>query len=518
MKKTKIFAMLLSLACATGFYSCSDDDDVKPALQNPTVTETAGAYNSLSFEWNEVANAVQYGYRLSDPDGIAVDAGVTHGKSVTIGGLQPATTYTLQVWAFASMDGDYSTPPAVTLTATTDALIKLASPAGLSLTSDNGYVYTAAWNAVENAVTYSYTVRDSEGALILSNTTQSTSVTVKDIENGNYVFYVFAVGHDGYSDGEAVSADFNVDKPEDVKPIWTVKGTYYSAQLDTSWNAVMDAYADGTYSIRSFYGVDGYNLDFAVDESQSDDMFSILNGEYVYDAAADYYTWQVPTGLSNPSILMSYPWYNYSYMEGDQSAGEVGIGNYYGDNYADWGYDVFTWPAEDSGLTVDDLVGTYNNHCYGWDSINDDWTWVEFDATDWQASVSKVNDSTIEVDGIYWIDCPVKGTVNFNEMTINFPVQKYYDGYYFADIEAIDTPVVGYINADGSISIPDFALWYDFGGGEADTYLEASCNLTKLSASGRPLRKISPKTKAKGKSIQKIFTEKPAEKPAIHRK
>ena len=501
MKKIKIFAMLLSLACATGFYSCSDDDDIKPALQSPTVSETAAAYNSLTFEWSEVADATQYGYRLVDSEGTAVNAGVTHDKSVTITGLKPSSTYTLEVWAFASMDGDYSTPPAVTLTATTDSLVKLATPTGLTMTTENGYNYTVTWNPVENAETYTYTVRDTDGALIITDTTESTSVTVKDIENGDYVFYVYAAGYAGYADSDSATADFNVNKPEEVKPIWTVKGTYYSAQMNASWTAVMDAYDDGTYSIRAFYGVEGYDLDFAINTSDEEDMFSILNGEYVYEDG--YYSWQVPTGLSNPSTLIAYPWYNYSYMDGDKNQGEVAIGNYYGDGYEGWGYDEFTWPLEDSGMTVDDLVGTYNNHFVGVDyyltsgnyEVETNWdnTWEDY------ATVSKVSDTKVSVDGLFYTGFPLTGTVDFSKMSITFEIiDNYYYYYRLCDAYNPDSPAVGYINIDGTITVPDFGMYIDYGSASNPDwvcFMYGTATLTKSSSSGMPHRKGRPTKK-----------------------
>lgn len=488
MKKTKIFAMLLSLACAAGFYSCSDDNDLKPALQSPTVSETTRAYNTLSFEWSEVANAVQYGYRLSDEGGVAVKAGVTHNKSVTITGLQPATTYTLEVWAFASMDGDYSTPPAVTQTATTDALVKLGTPINLTATSEDDINYTVSWTAVTDAETYAYSIRKSSGEEMTSASTSDTEVAVKDLETGDYVFSVYAMGYDGFESGSAASVSFHVEVPEVIKPVYTVKGLYNSAQMNASWYATMEAYADGTYKILAFYGVEGYDLDFMIDASNPDDMFKILNGEFLDDG---YNCCQVLTGLSDPKALIAYTWVNYSFMTGDQSAGTVEIANFYGEDYEGWGYDVFSWPVEDSGMSVDDLVGSYNNHCYGWNSINDNWTWEEFDAPDWEATITKVSNNSVVVDGLYWLECPVTGTVNFEYMTITFQPQNYWSEYIFASTEDISTPVEGYINGDGSITIPDFALWW---GGS--TYLEASADLTKTTAAGAPVRRLSPKQKA----------------------
>ena len=518
MKKTKILAMLLSLACAAGFYSCSDDDDMKPALQSPTVTETAGAYNTLSFEWSDVADAVQYGYRLSDEGGVAIKAGVTQDKSVTFTGLKPATTYILEVWAFAAMDGDYSTPPAVTLTATTDALVKLGTPSNLALTSDNGYTYTASWEAVANASEYAYSIRSSEGVEVISDSTTATSVSLNGLGNGDYTFIVYAEGYDGYESGSSTSAEFNVYKPEVIEPLYTVRGTYYSVQLNTSWDAYMEAYPDGSYSILAFYGVDGYNLDFKIDTAKEGDMFSFINGEYVVESNG-YEVWEIPTGISNPSVIMTYPWSNYSYMEGDKDSGEVGIGLYYGEGFT-WGYDVFTWPADNNGEEIDDLVGTYDNYFKGSDALSSgDWSWTDWDTT-WEAyaTISKVSSNAISVDGLFFTDNPVTGVVDFSEMTITFqPQDGYYTYYRFADCYDPDAPVVGFINGDGSISIPDFGLWYDYNEDLSNPdwayYLFGTSELSKVSASGISHKKMRPRKTVSKKSAPK---QKTAKRPHKH--
>lgn len=511
MKQTKIFAMLLSLACSVGFYSCSDDDDAKAPLSNPVVTETSGSYNSLSFSWEAVKDAVEYGYRLSDENEIVETAGVTHDTSVNFTGLTPATTYTLEVWAFAAMDGDYSTPPAVTLTATTDPLVKLATPANLIVTTENGYV--ASWDVVADALDYEYKITDADGAVIQENQTRNTSVNIAGLPEGDYTFTVYAVAHDGFSVGDAASVQFRVE----ASVVFSVKGTYYSAQLGASWNATMEYYSNGVYSILAFYGVEGYNLDFKIDESNQSDMFSFVNGEYVWDDAAGYETWQIPTGLSDPSKLITYPWYNYSYMAGDRTEGEVGIGCYYGDNYANWAYDVFSWPSENSGdLTVDDLVGTYDNHFVGGSNLtNNDWEWEEFDGT-WDATITKVSNNSVEIDGLFFAGCPVTGTVDFSEMTITFQPQEYDQWYTFAAGDDPSAPVVGYINGSGSISIPDFCAWYQFDNGEWYYYLLGTSELTKQTANGMPGRKGRPGSKVnKNELVRKAgpgnisFTKKP---------
>lgn len=518
MKTNKFLALMLSMACAIGFYSCSDDDGPKPALQDPEVTETAAAYNSLSFEWSDVPNAVQYGYQLFDSEGNALQSGVTHDKSVTITGLKPATTYTLKVWAFASMDGDYSTPPAVSLTATTDPLIKLATPQNLQLEAQNEYTYTATWDAVENATDYVWTIRATDGTLASTDTITTTKASIKNLADGDYIFSVYAAAHDGYDTSDSASAEFNILNP--TAPLYTVTGTYYSAQLNKSWPATMVANADGTYSILAFYGVEGYNLDFKVNEDDTDDMFEILNGEYVYDETVGYYSWQVPTGLSNPSMLITYPWYNYGGFEGDANEGEVYIYTYW-NNYSDGDYDEFTWSSSGSGSgtisSVDDLTGTYDCHFTGWDyyltgSGETTWddTWTDY------ATITKVNNTTVSIDGLFWTEEPVEGVVNFANMTITLEVKSDYCSWYtLASIENYDVPVVATISADGTVTVADWALWYNYGtdaSPEWYTYLEGTSVLTKSSA--KSMRKMAVPVQTKAKKAMRKSTSKAAPKKA----
>ena len=473
MKHTKTLAMLLSLALAGGFTACDSDDDLRQALSQPDVAQSDANYQSLSFSWEKVDHAVQYGYRLIDPNGRAVTSDVTQKTSVSISGLQPATTYTLDVWAFAAMDGDWSTPPAITLTATTDALVQLATPVVTSST-DSGLTFL--WDAVPNAVEYSYSVADAEGSVVRSDTTSDTYVTLSGMPNGEYTITVIALAHDGYSQSEAATATGSIL----ISELYRVEGTYRSAQLDSSWDATMVAYSDGSYSILAFYGVEGYNLDFKVNASTPDDMFEITNGEYVNDTAAGYVTWQVPTGLSDPAMLIAYPWSNYSSFEGDSQSGTVSIGCYHGANYAYWDTDTFTWPATATVDPMGAITGTFNNHFVGGSSLlNADYSWEEIDADGWTATIKKVDDETVEIDGLFWTDCPIYGIVDFQAATITIEAQEYGAYYRFASGSGANDTVVATINADGSITVPDFAMWYYFDDGGWYYYTLGSCTLTK---------------------------------------
>lgn len=473
MKHTKTLAMLLSLALAGGLTACDSDDDLRQALSQPDVAQSGASYQSLSFSWEKVDNAVQYGYRLTGPDGRAVKSDVTKKTSVSFSGLQPATTYTLEVWAFAAMDGDWSTPPAITLTATTDALVQLATPVVTS-SADGGLTFL--WEAVPNAVDYSYTVADAEGSEVQSGTTSDTYVTISGLPNGDYTITVTALAHDGYSQSEAATATGSIL----ISELYRVEGTYRSAQLDSSWGATMVAYSDGTYSILAFYGVEGYNLDFKVNASTPDDMFEITNGEYVNDTAAGYQTWQVPTGLSDPAMLIAFPWSNCSSYEGDRRSGTVTIGCYHGENYANWDYDTFIWPAIGDNDPMAAITGSFHNHFTGTSSLlSNDWTWEDIDADDWTATIRKIDDETVEIDGLFWNYCPVYGIVDFTAGTISIEAQEYGDYYRFASGSGPDDMVVATINADGSISIPNFAMWYYFDGDGWYYYTLGTSILTK---------------------------------------
>lgn len=469
MKQTKTLAMLLSLALAAGFASCDSDNELRDALSQPNVTQGNTNYQSLTFSWEKVAGAIQYGYRLTDPNGRAVKADVTQKTSIRITGLQPSTTYTLQVWAFAALDGDYSTPPAVTLTATTADLQQLAAPV-VSASSENGVTFS--WNAVDNAREYSYSIADASGTTVKTGTTSDTSVSLSGYPNGDYTITVIALGHDGYSNSEAASATGTIL----VFELYRVEGNYHSAQLDSDWTATMVAYSDNSYSILAFYGVEGYNLDFAVDTSNAEDMFSFLNGEYVYDDAMGYTTWQIPTGLTDPAMLISYPWYNYCSFEGTAESGKVTIGCYYGANYAEWDEDTFTWAD-----TLAAITGTFNNHFAGGTSLfNDDWNWEEFDTEWYEVTIKAIDDEVVEIDGLFATGYPIYGFVDLEAGTITIePQEEYYDWYTFASGNDPAESVIATINADGTITVPNFALWYDFGGGDWYYYALGTCTLSK---------------------------------------
>lgn len=452
MKTTRHLAIILAAAALAAAPSCSDDDNtLRQALAAPGVEQTSAAYNTLRFNWQPVPNTTQYGYKLTDPDGTTAKAGVTKTTTIKITGLRPSTTYTLRVWAFAGLDTDYDTSPAAEITATTAPIVKLDAPRPQAAT--DGGKTTITWAPVAGAQAYTYTITDANGITVAEGTLgpDATQYTPKKLDIGDYTFTITATTQQGgYQPSDPAAVTFHVDRTI----LYQVQGTYTSVGTHTNTTRTMTAYSDGTYSILAFRGTEGYNFDFAV---ETDGNITMLSGKEQGDASFKY--WEVPTGdPADPSYYI-YPWDGYCTFSGNQTAGQLTIGNYYGDDW-EWATDTYTWETE-GALTVDDITGTYTNHAQGITYFNDDWTEETFDNPALTATITKIDETTVEIDGLYYEDNPVTGTFDPDARTITIQPQAYYDYYTFASEDGETTPVIAAIAEDGTITIPYFCLWYD---------------------------------------------------------
>ena len=309
----KIYSILfLLIAVSLGFSSCSDDDVVKTQLEAPAISSDITKATSLSFNWQPVAGATQYAYELYDANDNRVLGDMTSGTTLIATGLEPTTTYTLKVWAYAALTGDKSTSPIATLTATTTAQTPLANPVP-SASSANGGV-TITWPEVENATGYSYHYQDADGKEV-SGQTETNSVLLTGLAIGEYTIYITATSSDPeYADSEPIELKFERTKAE----VWRHTGTYTSAALGKSFTATLVHYDDGSYTLENPLGEEGYSISFTIPEGSTEITPSTTADDYGYYSIY----------LSSKYYVSIYPSGGYSQFTGDEYAGEVWFCSY----------------------------------------------------------------------------------------------------------------------------------------------------------------------------------------------
>lgn len=343
MKYIKIYA--LSLCCLLGgaMMGCSDDDnDIKSSLTEPVVGQAAHSVSSLTFTWDKVAHATQYGYELADPQGEIVAADVTTAPAVTFTGLKPSTTYTLSVWAYSKVYGDTGSSKIATLTATTASTEQLAKPV-LSVSVANG-VAEVSWDEVPNADSYTYSYE--LNGEVVSETTSSTWVDIEGLQLAEYTVSVYASSSDEvYTASEVATITFSMTHTES----WNVTGVYTSSHLGETFTPELVAYDDNTYALKSWYGVDGYDFDFRVD-----DGIVVPYGAYSVNDHGEYI---IPTGRTDISeIYIAVSGKNVSTFSGNSEKGEITIVTCNYSNSAD----TYVWvPARKELWTAD---GKYFSH------------------------------------------------------------------------------------------------------------------------------------------------------------
>ncbi len=409
-------------ALGTGLLSsCKEDAPVPTPLDAPQAQLAAATVNSLTFTWGKVTNAVQYGYSLTDPSGSEVDGGTTTATSVVIAGLTDNTTYTFKIMAFAATeDTSHENSATTQLQATTGAIVPLAKPT-LKVETGEGTV-TISWEAVANAESYDYAYTPEGGTEVTGNTAE-TSLTLK-LDPGKYTFTLQAISSDAaYSASEKASAEFEVAKAE-KKQSWTADGTVDDG-AGNKWAATLVAWSDGSYTLKDWYNVEGYDLEFYIN---SDGSISVTN---YYE---DYYPniW-VSSGddIDNGWVQLYTATYGseyYSNFDGDQTEG-----NFYCYNYRTKGWYEFTWPVTDGG--------DEDEKTESWSAAG---TVDDGAGNKWEATLVAWNDGSYTIRNWYGTEgYNLDFTVNENEtITVtNLTTSEGYD-YVLADAEkwiCIDT-------------------------------------------------------------------------------
>ncbi len=321
---------LLAALFLGAFSSCKDED----VLTTPLSATSGELYNStvssLTFTWDKVANAVQYGYELKTENGTAVAADVTSGTSATFTGLKDNTTYLLDVWAYSAYGSQYEKSPVTTLTARTPAIVPLDTPV---LTVSTEGAATISWEAIKNASSYSYSCTSENGTKI-SGTTEETYVTLNGLKTGDYTATVTALSEEeAYSDSEPATATFSYVQVREES--WRVNGTVNDG-ADNTWTATLVAWSDGSYTLKDWYNVEGYDLEFTVN---SDGTITVTNNDKassgVWVASGD----NVDDGWVQ-LYTAAYGSDYYSYFNGTKVSG-----NFYCYSYRTEGWYEFTWKA-----------------------------------------------------------------------------------------------------------------------------------------------------------------------------
>ncbi|MGM9733621.1 MAG: fibronectin type III domain-containing protein [Prevotella sp.] len=460
MKKELYRIFLMMTAIVLGLASCSDDDEIAKTPLSPTsISEGAKTVSTLAFSWTPVADATQYAYELKDEAGEVVLGGTTNTTSVLATGLKVHTTYTLNVWAYAALSGDKTTSPIATLTATTNEVAQLGTPQAVAV--ENNGIINVVWPAVDNAEYY-YVYVDVEESQVgntdLATITTTTSIALSGLAVGDHTVYVFAMTDDeNYSLSEGFKLSFIKAKNE----LWRTEANYYCEALNQDFATQVVAYEDGSYAIEGIYGSDE-RIEFYVDtESVIDGIPEIVftnaykvNAPYYYFHAGDYtfcIYYQRGTGYCG--------WEN-----GNRTKGEVWFYTYLydkDDNYLGGGFDDITWGTDEATLTVDDLVGEYTEVTNCWDMTYDWANWTEVTNQESDVAISKVDDTTISIYNFYGWEDNFTAKVDLASRIITVDIKSDWGGYYtFCQYDDPDTPVVGTINDDGTITFSNWTIYY----------------------------------------------------------
>jgi hypothetical protein len=479
----------MAVSALTLCTACDNDDDVvKAQLASPEITLVDSTATSLTFSWSSVDQAYQYEYELRDSREVLVEGNLTDKNSVTIEGLNPETEYTLSVVAYAQDVRYYLASESATLSAKTDVAPIVASELwraeGTFTSTDLGDSWTAtlvayddnhyellSWYGVEGYNLQFYVTAD--GGLDLSNYESSYGYYYVPTGRSDYeqaALYV-ADGYSGFSGDETKGSIFvwdylaaggydkftwgTTNEPEtpsdtDRTALWSADGTYTCAVLATSWKATLTAYSDGSYTLASWFGVEGYDFTFSLTAD------SVLTANYSLD---EFQYYCVPTGRTDYPTAYLYFENQCSSFTGDATQGVFFLYDY----LTQGGYDTFTWSASassnSSSLTLASLVGSYSEHTTGYWNATCDYT------CDVTLAIEDEATQSVSLNGFSGSATPLVGTVDLEARTITFEPNQDFASYYLFSAEADQyTSVIATIADDGTITLKDWGAWYPWQG------------------------------------------------------
>lgn len=227
---------------------------------------------------------------------------------------------------------------------------------------------------------------------------------------------------------------------------WSVEGTVDDGAGKT-WNVTLIAWNDGTYTIKDWYNIKGYDFDFIANE---DGSISVTN------YYADYYPelW-VETGddVDNGWVHV----YNgaWSSFKGNQESGELWFYS-----YRTSGYYELTWVVPQS-VTVDELVGTYaQNNTYQFYSSG---AWGDYSSEN-DITITKVDDNTVAIVGFMYSaeegGQTINATVDAENGILTIEPQMIDQWYKLAGQGAETEAVKVSYTGNGTLVFGKWSAWY----------------------------------------------------------
>jgi hypothetical protein len=383
---------LMGVMGASLLTACSDDDD--PVSEPVTLVtpvksgDAVATENSLTFSWQSVANAGSYSYVLKDASGATIKSGTTTSTSINFSGLEANSTYTLEVTAISSDTSAYKDSNTLTLTGTTSAPqpVALATP---KVSAQVAARTVVTWDAVDNAESYTYSYALSSGTVEGSTTDTSLTIDFLPVDTDVTISVVATNASDELSlDSEA--GTYVAKRTRSV--VESVEGI--NAYSPSSSTRTLISYSDGSYVIPAWYGVEGYDFEFMLNEDGSilpnawyesgwywlatgvdengswfyvDEGYGALEGDFTY---GDIWFWD---NAANAYYYYAWHHYNGTWTKPDGSVVETYVQDNYDDSYTikNWygneGYDFTFTLDENNGL-----VPSSEYYCSG------DWYWVQY--------------------------------------------------------------------------------------------------------------------------------------------
>jgi hypothetical protein len=272
-----------------------------------------------------------------------------------------------------------------------------------------------------------------------------------------------------YPRADSTSYKFNVEKTKEL--LYSVNGNFLRYDGSSS-TRTLEYYSDGSYILKNWFDVDGYDLEFTVN---SDGTMTVNSN---YDAVPYYgydYYWVETTAWNNGSYLCP----AYSWFESDPGHIYFYIwdsGSFSGTS----GYDIFSY-----SVTVDDLVGTYDDHTYG----DQDWAWSQGASFDWGTNTAGVtiaraaegDDVNLTISGLAWYGEKWDATLEYDStnsyLTGNIIInggQVWSTWYTIGDESSATGDVIATFDHNGNITLKNYYMWY---GGY--WYIQMTTDLTK---------------------------------------